>query len=97
MFVCIYVCICFRFALDSSSGEVKINSHIDREIRNSYFLTIVAEDGGGHKNRTQLSINVTDVNDSPPTFLQMSYAANIAEDSAVFMPPLIVSVSIIPS
>ncbi|XP_041364065.1 cadherin-23-like [Gigantopelta aegis] len=73
------------------NGQIKINKPLDREKRSTYFLTVVAEDGGGHKNRTQLSITVTDVNDNSPEFLQPGYAANIAEDSTVFVPPLTVT------
>ncbi|CAG0919475.1 unnamed protein product [Notodromas monacha] len=52
------------------SGEVKTNIVLDREIRDSYLLTVIATDEGSPQ-RTgtcTLKVNIVDVNDNQPTF-----------------------------
>ena len=52
------------------SGIVKTNIVLDREIRDSYRLTIIATDEGSPQltGTCTLRINIVDVNDNQPTF-----------------------------
>lgn len=52
------------------SGSVKTNIVLDREIRETYKLTVIATDEGNPQmtNTATLRINVVDVNDNQPTF-----------------------------
>lgn len=52
------------------SGSVKTNIVLDREIRDSYRLTVIATDGGAPQltGTATLRVHVVDVNDNQPTF-----------------------------
>lgn len=52
------------------SGSVKTNIVLDREIRDSYRLTVIATDGGDPQltGTATLRVHVVDVNDNQPTF-----------------------------
>ncbi|XP_041987836.1 protein dachsous [Aricia agestis] len=52
------------------SGSVKTNIVLDREIRESYKLTVIATDEGNPQmtGTATLRINIVDVNDNQPTF-----------------------------
>ena len=49
------------------------------------MLTVRAQDHGETplSNTAYVEINVTDINDNPPTFLQKVYTAKIREDAKV--------------
>ena len=60
------------FAINSSTGAITISQTLDRESANAYQATIVATEvrvapGIPQSGTTQLTINIQDVNDSPPT------------------------------
>ncbi|CAG0886653.1 unnamed protein product [Cyprideis torosa] len=73
------------FAIDPPlSGIVKTNIVLDREIRDSYYLTIMASDQG-QPQRTgtaMLRISVVDINDNKPTFPPHTNVS-IVEDAEV--------------
>lgn len=52
------------------SGLVKTNIVLDREIRDTYRLTVIATDEGASQltGTSTLRINIVDVNDNQPTF-----------------------------
>jgi protocadherin-16/23 len=52
------------------SGLVKTNIVLDREIRDTYRLTVIATDEGTSQltGTSTLRINIVDVNDNQPTF-----------------------------
>ena len=58
------------FSLNSQSGELFSNAVFDYEARHRYSLTITATDSGNPPLRTrqQLTINIRDINESPPVF-----------------------------
>uniref|UniRef100_A0A1I8H890 Protocadherin-16 n=1 Tax=Macrostomum lignano TaxID=282301 RepID=A0A1I8H890_9PLAT len=70
---------------ESAKHQFKIVSSVsfDREIRASYSAEIVCRDGGSpsQEGRHRLRIDVTDVNDNPPTFAATSVRASLAENS----------------
>jgi len=55
------------FTIDDESGEVRLkvssDVYLDREVRGSHTLEIVAEDGGGWLGYTKLAVKVIDVNE----------------------------------
>jgi len=66
------------------SGIVKTNIVLDREIRDSYRLTIIATDEGSPQltGTCTLRINIVDVNDNQPTFPPHS-VVSVSEGSEV--------------
>lgn len=52
------------------SGLVKTNIVLDREIRDTYRLTVIATDEGSPQltGTSTLRVNIVDVNDNQPTF-----------------------------
>ncbi|XP_012583203.1 PREDICTED: protocadherin gamma-A2-like [Condylura cristata] len=56
---------------------------LDREQSSSYNITVIAKDGGTPSLSTNayILLQVTDINDNPPTFLQTSYSTYIPENN----------------
>ena len=57
------------FAIDSDSGQIKTKSGVsyNYEAKNSYSVTVKADDGFGGTDTIAVTINVTDVNEQPGT------------------------------
>ncbi|CAH1264999.1 FAT4 [Branchiostoma lanceolatum] len=72
------------FHVDSSTGAVSIMGSLDFETVSSYELTLKAEDGGDPSlsATATLTVNVTDVNDNPPTFDRGIYTVAVEEGAA---------------
>ncbi|XP_058798620.1 cadherin-23 isoform X2 [Phymastichus coffea] len=64
----------------------------DRELVSRHYLTVEARDdlGKGNRNTAQLIVNINDVNDNAPAFLQNKYEAVILENENHFDAPLVV-------
>uniref|UniRef100_T1H1K7 Cadherin domain-containing protein n=1 Tax=Megaselia scalaris TaxID=36166 RepID=T1H1K7_MEGSC len=81
--------------LDPVVGTLSIKSTnseaFDREIVSRYYLTVEAIDnnGLGNRNTAQIIIDLEDVNDNAPIFLQHQYEANLLENKDDFENPLI--------
>ncbi|KAM8704917.1 hypothetical protein ACLKA7_009385 [Drosophila subpalustris] len=62
----------------------------DREIISRHYLTVEAIDnvGQGNRNTAQIIVDIQDVNDNAPTFLQRQYEAKLLENKAEFETPL---------
>ena len=73
---------------------IKTTEELDHEKMAGYVLTVRAQDHGDPPlaNTAYVQINVTDVNDSPPIFLQSVYSVKIREDVPVGSKVLQVSV-----
>lgn len=81
--------------LDSVTGVITIISTeplFDRELIDRHYLTVEAADdfGRGNRNTVQLVIDVEDVNDNAPKFLEAKYEARLMENQINFETPLIV-------
>uniref|UniRef100_A0A4W5MXF1 Cadherin domain-containing protein n=1 Tax=Hucho hucho TaxID=62062 RepID=A0A4W5MXF1_9TELE len=70
------------FELDSDSGELRLNGHIDYEKAKYYQMFIEAMDEGGLSDSSKIIIDVIDVNDNSPIIIIMSKSSSIAEDSS---------------
>jgi len=70
-------------------------SSFDRELVARHYLTVEARDdlGRGNRNTVQLIVNIDDVNDNAPVFLQNKYEAVLLENENRFESPLIVEAS----
>ncbi|XP_036234309.2 cadherin-23 isoform X2 [Bactrocera oleae] len=81
--------------LDPITGVITIkqpgDSAFDREIISIHYLTVEAIDniGIGNRNTAQIIINIEDVNDNAPIFVQRHYEAKLMENKADFETPLI--------
>ncbi|XP_040200845.1 protocadherin gamma-C5-like isoform X23 [Rana temporaria] len=59
------------------------SGHLDREKVSQYTITLIASDLGSPSlsSQTTIIINISDVNDNPPAFLQSAYNAFISENN----------------
>nr|AYN71348.1 cadherin 1 [Oscarella pearsei] len=66
-------------------GRITAEKTLDREANASYVLHIKASDGGSPSlsSTAQVTVSVTDINDSPPVFTLSSYQVNISEDHSL--------------
>ncbi|XP_056373100.1 protocadherin gamma-B4-like isoform X35 [Hyla sarda] len=69
------------FSIDFLHGEIKVLGDLDYETSETYEMTVVAKDGGGHVTHCKVSIQVMDVNDNAPEILIKSLSVSIPEDS----------------
>ena len=70
------------WALDATTGELKVAGALDHETAPSYTLTVTADGGAGGTATTTVTVTVTNV-DEPPGFGADSYAFSVAEDAAL--------------
>uniref|UniRef100_A0A4W3IGZ8 Protocadherin-16 n=1 Tax=Callorhinchus milii TaxID=7868 RepID=A0A4W3IGZ8_CALMI len=70
------------FKLDESSGSLILASCLDRELQESYVLTILGQDNGlpAQSSTQMLTIVIVDVNDEVPAFQQSVYEVRISEN-----------------
>ncbi|ETN63913.1 hypothetical protein AND_004358 [Anopheles darlingi] len=80
--------------LDPRTGIITVSSNehqlFDREIIQKHYLTVEAQDNGGRGNRNtvQLILNLLDVNDNAPVFLQKRYEVRLKENAFEFESPI---------
>ncbi|XP_063975231.1 cadherin-23 isoform X2 [Diachasmimorpha longicaudata] len=85
--------IAYALKLNTTSGVITIKNTgpgFDRELVSRHYLTVEARDdlGRGNRNTVQLIVNIEDVNDNPPIFLQNKYEAVLLENKNNFESPL---------
>ena len=86
------------FSIDST-GIITTTTTLDRETVDVYMFQVVAADNGTlpRSSSMQVTINVTDINDNPPVFLDTPYSGTIPEDASsdggVSIPLLTISTS----
>ncbi|XP_075066078.1 protocadherin gamma-C5-like isoform X26 [Mixophyes fleayi] len=73
----------FRCQPTSNRYSLVTSGHLDREQVSQYTITLIASDLGSPSlsSQTTITINISDVNDNPPAFLQTGYNAFIAENN----------------
>ena len=84
-----------KLDLNPTTGilSVKTSAHgFDRETISQYYVTIEARDnnGKGNRNTVQLILNIEDVNDNRPRFLQEKYEARIYENDHNFISSVVI-------
>ncbi|XP_078678305.1 protocadherin Fat 4-like [Branchiostoma floridae x Branchiostoma belcheri] len=73
------------FLCDSSTGEIRLGTYLDRETNASYVLTITvydhdATDANTMNDTMQVTVTVSDVNDNKPTFSQDQFNVFVNEN-----------------
>ena len=70
------------FEIDSSSGDIRIRSLLDRESEDNYQLIVTAKDGGQPSRTSSMTINIDilDVNDNSPVFYPEQYFVVLQSD-----------------
>ena len=73
-----------HFVINKHTGEVRTKTRIDRESIAKYTLVIIAQDVNSRcrKGRTELIVNVGDVNDNRPQFDRSYYQVSVSEDKS---------------
>ncbi|XP_033730603.1 protocadherin-like wing polarity protein stan, partial [Pecten maximus] len=67
------------------------NPHdLDRETRDTYYLTVVATDGGDKRAVVSLTVTLSDVNDNRPEFLYDTVEMSINENTKKFTPNILI-------
>lgn len=71
---------CFSFV-----GMIRVIESLDHETMSEYILTIIAHDRSAAplSSSTYVTVNVTDVNDNHPEFVQDHYKLSLKEDVLV--------------
>uniref|UniRef100_A0A672SFB0 FAT atypical cadherin 1 n=1 Tax=Sinocyclocheilus grahami TaxID=75366 RepID=A0A672SFB0_SINGR len=74
-----------RFTIDSDTGWLKVFEPLDRETTDHYTLNITVYDLGLPQKSSShmVNVNILDVNDNSPEFLQSEYSVDISEDTAM--------------
>ena len=74
-----------NFVINKNNGEVRTKRQLNRESIAKYILVIIAQDVKlrCRKGRTELIINVGDVNDNAPKFDRNPYQFSVSEDKSV--------------
>ena len=68
-----------HFLIEESTGEIRVNTSLDREQQERYNLNIRASDNGGKTNTATVNVKVLDVNDQTPEFVNVPYSFRVIE------------------
>ncbi|XP_012590314.1 PREDICTED: protocadherin Fat 3 [Condylura cristata] len=83
------------FAVDASTGAVRTTAPLDRERAARFLFHVHVRDGGSPplaaESPVEVSVEVTDVNDSPPAFTQAAFEATVLLPTYVGVEVLAVS------
>ncbi|GAB1604130.1 protocadherin beta-15-like [Argonauta hians] len=73
--------------------EITLKEKLDRELKDSYMLQLIAKDGGTppQEGVLDIKISVTDANDNRPTFTQKSYNTTISDNHKISSPIFVLS------
>lgn len=71
------------FAIDKVKGEIVTKVPLDREVRKSYEIPVIATDGGGRSGFTTVKVKVGDLNDNSPEFYLKEYKVAIYGNTTV--------------
>lgn len=77
----------------TSKLSVTLEERLNREVKDSYLVQVIAKDGGSPAEQSVLNvqISVTDVNDNPPVFSQNVYNVSIKNEHDQVTPIAILS------
>ena len=82
------------FTLSVTTGDITVSGNLDYEAQSSYKFNVTATDGGGRTSLpTLVTINLINIADSNPEFLNAPYSASILEHSSQNEPIFTVNVS----
>uniref|UniRef100_A0A672KD99 Protocadherin Fat 3-like n=1 Tax=Sinocyclocheilus grahami TaxID=75366 RepID=A0A672KD99_SINGR len=71
-----------QFFIEPITGQIKVNKQLDRETMAGYSLSVRALDSGtpAMSSTVQVNIDISDVNDNPPSFTPANHTAVIQEN-----------------
>ena len=72
----------FDFTIVPTSGQLRLNSHLNYERKTSYSVTVFVSDGNGGSDSISVTINVTDVNEAPRFTESVRTIRTITENTA---------------
>ena len=74
-----------KFSIDEYTGQIRVASSLDREVKDTYHLVVLAEDSGKKpKNNTvTVYVSVKDFNDNAPKFQQAEIRVDVLETLGV--------------
>ncbi|XP_053363533.1 protocadherin Fat 3a isoform X2 [Clarias gariepinus] len=74
-----------QFFIEPVTGQIKVNKQLDREAIAGYALAIRALDGGTPSMSSTVTVNIdiSDINDNPPTFSPANHTAVIQENKPI--------------
>ena len=78
------------FVLDELSGQIMVSGNIDSEMQTNFTIPVVASDGVFLTEAT-IIVNVVDVNDNSPYFVNQPYLTEVPEGTELGMHVLTVS------
>ncbi|XP_033730834.1 cadherin-23-like [Pecten maximus] len=81
------------FFIDHQNGTVYTTGNpgeLDRETRDTYYLTVIATDGGDKRAVVSLTVTLSDVNDNRPEFLYDTVEMSINENTKKFTPNILI-------
>ncbi|XP_048837555.1 protocadherin Fat 4 isoform X3 [Brienomyrus brachyistius] len=68
----------FPFAIEKTSGSLVIVQTLDREIQSRYIIKVIANDSAWSVG-TDVTVDISDINDNGPVFSQSQYVVTITE------------------
>nr|XP_005026368.3 cadherin-19 isoform X1 [Anas platyrhynchos]XP_012961299.3 cadherin-19 isoform X1 [Anas platyrhynchos]XP_012961301.3 cadherin-19 isoform X1 [Anas platyrhynchos]XP_021132517.3 cadherin-19 isoform X1 [Anas platyrhynchos]XP_021132518.3 cadherin-19 isoform X1 [Anas platyrhynchos]XP_038031085.1 cadherin-19 isoform X1 [Anas platyrhynchos] len=75
------------FSVEPKTGVIRMASQMDRETKDQYLVIIQAKDmvgqAGAFSATATVTINLSDMNDNPPKFIERLYYLNVSEDAPV--------------
>ncbi|XP_048576411.1 uncharacterized protein LOC116615378 isoform X2 [Nematostella vectensis] len=75
------------FAVNKTTGDIKVTRSLDRESNASYSVTVMASDGK-FQAFLEIDVHIQDINDQYPVFSPQNYSVAISEESWVRLPVL---------
>ncbi|XP_027653071.2 protocadherin beta-15-like [Falco cherrug] len=69
------------FAIDLTSGEIKLTKPLDFEVAKNHELSVRATDGGGLSAICKVLVEVLDVNDNAPELVVSSFSSPLPENA----------------
>ena len=73
----------FPFEIDNSTGDITLLRRLDYETVPQWVFNVTATDRESEKSVVSVTINVEDLNDNPPRFVNHTFEIFIHEDAAV--------------
>ena len=78
----------YRFEINEETGVITLRGELNRELTDSYSLSVTATDGGGRATNENLLISVVDVNDNAPRYQNfMCIFIHLSFDRFILKPP----------